>query len=331
MSVRFRNSDIVSLLQEKGSLSADEEVEETGLAVPAPLPGQSCDVVFALFMEPLERPDPRWGWPEYLIDVAIRKFQPSPTMVHCELLIPPLPSDEGNRTQFATYYGHHSAWQSDHLDGFGYYLVEHAAHWRAVPIFAHDAAHRLRTEANGELGVDYSLSRYCTSAFPLRAFSSFVPVGRRKPAHCATLLSRVLKNGVPENSPQHSAAWYGPSTLYSELCDRAADYGMALAGGEPSPLMLPKHTEESIDALLRKPMTHDTVHNVGDEGCMDAVRALTLRVTDALGAGDLAAQRITQKQLATALLRWVILRQPLPGIPATERPKVGEHQNYFRA
>ena len=208
MSVRFRNSDIVSLLQEKGSLSADEEVEETGLAVPAPLPGQSCDVVFALFMEPLERPDPRWGWPEYLIDVAIRKFQPSPTMVHCELLIPPLPSDEGNRTQFATYYGHHSAWQSDHLDGFGYYLVEHAAHWRAVPIFAHDAAHRLRTEANGErrrlqppvLHKRFSAARvfklrprWPPQACALRN-AAFTRLEKRRPRKLAATLGRLVRS-----------------------------------------------------------------------------------------------------------------------------------------
>ena len=140
--MRFRNSEIAHLLQAK-----QEEVAVNPEAAPDST-SPSCDVVFALFMEPMEKPDPRWTWAEWLIDVAIRKGQPSPTMIHCELFIPPVPDDEGSRTQFATYYGKTSGWQADHLDGYGYYLVEHGHHWRAVPVFAQDAAHRLRVEAN---------------------------------------------------------------------------------------------------------------------------------------------------------------------------------------
>ena len=82
-------------------------------------------------------------------------------------------------------------------------------------------------------------------------------------------------------------------------------------------------------------MSHETVEALGDENCMEAVRALTLRVTNAIVAGDEAAQRITQKQLATAVLRWVILRDLLPGMQEPTEPKVGSSEeeagrSYFR-
>lgn len=330
--MRFHNREIETLLQTRTAPKQECDPEDVSMQVPRGSTEEGCDVAFALFMEPGEKPDPRWSWAAYLIDLAIRTGQPSPTMIHCELLIPPVPHDEGSRTQFATYYGHTSGWQSDHLDGLGYYLIEHGHNWRAVPIFASNAAERLRDEANKELGVSYSLARYATSAFPLRAFCNLVPVGRRKPAHCATLLSRVLKNAIPEAAPRHHAAYYGPSTLYAELQNRAGEYGAALASGEPAVSMLPKHTQEAVETLLRKPMTHDTVSTLGDSACMEAIRALTLRVTDAIVAGDAASQRITQKQLATAVLRWVILRDELPNCKVASEARVGANDDgsYFR-
>ena len=124
-------------------------------------------------------------------------------MIHCELLIPPVPHDEGDRTQFATYYGHHSAWQSDHIDGLGYYLIEHGHNWRALPVFAENAAERLRDEASKEIGVPYSLARYATSAFPLRAFCNLVPVGRAcRPL--AAAVARAQEWGA-EAAPRHHA------------------------------------------------------------------------------------------------------------------------------
>ena len=65
----------------------------------------------------------------------------------------------------------------------------------------------------------------------------------------------------------------------------------------------------SVEKLLRGVMTPDTVSEVGDALCMEAVRALTMRACTALSQSDETAQRITQQQLATALLRWVILRE----------------------
>lgn len=302
--MQFRNQSIEALLLNRPldgeALQPDED-----------LPTESqCDVVYALFLEPSVTADPNISWGEYAIDKAIRWGQTTPTLIHCELLIPPIPKEEGDRTQLATYYGRKSGWQSDHVDGFGYYLVEHAHQWRALPIFAHDAANRARAEANKELGVSYSLSRYITSVQPLRYVAKyFVPNGRRKPAHCATLLARVLRNAFPEGDLDEVSAYYGPTSLHAAVQKQA----MCVVGttAEQAAQPLSYYTEDAIQGLLRRPMCHQNVAELGDDNCMDAVRALTVRVSDAIASGDADAQRLTQRELATALLRWTILRNPV--------------------
>ena len=134
----------------------------------------TCDVVYALFLEPAGEADPRLSTIECVIDKAVRNFQPSPAMAHCELLIPPIPVDEGLRTQFATYFGRKSAWQTDKIDGYRYYLVDNAGRWRAVPIFQQNAGALLRNEADMELGVDYSLGRYLSAVPPGRWLANLV-------------------------------------------------------------------------------------------------------------------------------------------------------------
>ena len=79
--------------------------------------------------------------------------------------------------------------------------------------------------------------------------------------------------------------------------------------GATATQMLPQHTVAAIDRLLRGQMTRDNVVDLGDDACLDATRSLTLRVCADLINGDLAAQRISQKQLASALLKWTLLRE----------------------
>lgn len=272
-----------------------------------------CDVAYVLFLEPSAAADQRRSPGEQCLDVAIRNFQPAPALAHCELLLPPLPAGEAERTQFATYLGKQSGWQVDRQDGFGFYLVEHGSRWRALPVFSPNAASRLRAEADMELGVEYSLARYLTSARPLRFFSGLVSDSRRAPAHCANLAARVLKNGLEGSfSLPHSSNYYGPSSLYIELCAQARSSARRLGAQETAALA--PSAAHGIEQLLRAPMTAATVQALGDEGCMEAVRALTVRALGALVGGDGAAGRLTQQQLATALLRWVLLRDQ-PGSP----------------
>ncbi len=288
----LRTSQIKDLL----TAHANEPLENTGPV---------CDVVYALFLEPRAEADPRWSTVECAIDTAVRAFQPHPALAHCELLIPPLPSDEGLRTQFATYFGSQSAWQTDKTDGYDYYLRENAGRWRAVPVFERRAAERLRWECDVELGVHYSLARYLSAVPPGRWVADWVPDARRSPAHCATLTARVLKNsGVYK--PMHTSAWYGPTTLYHELTQQAASKGAYMGADNWSGM--PLQTAQHVDALLRGVMEPATVRDQGDSGCLSAVHALTMRACNALLKSDAVAQRTTQQQLATALLRWTILR-----------------------
>jgi len=272
----------------------------------------TCDVVYVLFLEPRPEPDARWTTAEYVIDQAVRLFQPSPALAHCELIMPPIPSDEGMRTQFATYFGRRSAWQTDKEDGFNFYLVENANRWRAVPIFSVNAAANVRSECDMELGVEYSLARYLSATPPLRYLAKWVPDQRRSPGHCATLTARVLKNSLrsTDAAPMHPSAWYGPTTLYHEVCATANWRGARM--GAATYTGMPAETANHVEQLLRGVMSPETVNEVGDVGCMEAVRGLTMRVCNTLGQGDPMSQRLTQQQLATALLRWVILRGQKP-------------------
>ena len=69
-------------------------------------------------------------------------------------------------------------------------------------------------------------------------------------------------------------------------------------------------TSSNVERLLRSPETPETVAAVGDTGCAASVRALTLRVCSELQGGDSVSNALAQRQLATALLRWTVLRAP---------------------
>lgn len=267
--------------------------------------GPSCDVVFALFLEPAAVPDPRLSTFERVIDTAVRTCQPAPALQHCELLVPPVPSEEGLRTQFATYIGRTSGWQTDKADSASYYLAENAGRWRAVPVFQDDAARMLREECDSELGVSYSLFRYATAVPPFRWLSSLVADSRRSPAHCATLAARVLGNSSVYK-PIHTSSWYGPTTLFHELQHQASWQGSRIGAAEWTGM--DGDTAVSVEQLVRGVMDPETVHGIGDAKCLKAVEALTMRACNALLKGDASSQRTTQQQLASALLRWTILR-----------------------
>tara|TARA_B100000575_G_scaffold56054_1_gene42132 strand:+ start:4005 stop:4943 length:939 start_codon:yes stop_codon:yes gene_type:complete len=307
----FQNVHIAQLLNEISDTprkSFDDEL--VGSVLPDPVErhetGATCDVAYLMFLEPSVDPDPNMGPLDACINTAIRVFQPNPIIAHCELLIPPVPEHEGLRSQFATYIGRTSGWQSDKSEGLQYYLITNLGRWRAVPIFSKDIAAKLRYECDQEIGVPYSISRYITSARPMRFFASLLPDRRRSPAHCATLAARVLRKAVP-GSLKRCSAWYAPSTLFLEASEHTK--GVAKQMGATATQMLPQHTVAAIDRLLRGQMTRDNVVDLGDDACLDATRSLTLRVCADLINGDLAAQRISQKQLASALLKWTLLRE----------------------
>lgn len=263
------------------------------------------DVVYMLFAEPLDY-DARWSTGERCINAVVSMFQPSPPLAHCELLVPPGVGADAMRTQFATYLGRESSWQLDRVDGYSFYLQDYANKWRALPVFAPRAASRIRAEAELQEGVPYSLLRYVTATRGFRWLGRLVSNARRAPAQCAGLSARVLQYALQSQAPcPRPASSYGPTTLFYDVRRVAEVQGDAL-GAES--VVFADDVAESVNVLLHQPMTAETVQELGDERCLHAVKALTMRVCASLSAGDEAAARVTQKQLATALLRWVLLR-----------------------
>ena len=61
MSMRFRNREIEVLLQAPTpTKTQDHDAEEIAMQIPSGI-SDGCDVAFALFMEPGDKPDPRWS------------------------------------------------------------------------------------------------------------------------------------------------------------------------------------------------------------------------------------------------------------------------------
>jgi|SaaInlV_125m_DNA_1040241.scaffolds.fasta_scaffold04021_5 hypothetical protein len=259
-----------------------------------------ADVVYALFLEP--HPVPEQGSiASRAVHYAINHFQPDPVMAHVELVIPCVP-DANEPVNFATYIGEDSKWQSNTNANMKYYLTS-GNKWRAVPVFGTKAAVTARKICSQSIGVQYSLLRYLTASWPLRYFSRMVPNKKRSPAHCATLTSRILKESIP-GVLRHSSAWYGPATLYTELL-----YKLRKGDVLPESTLMPASTAEAVDCILRK-RDEDVMAMLDDETCLNAIRALTLKVASSATHGDPFSQKLSQRQLATALLRWSVLRRP---------------------
>jgi len=265
----------------------------------------SGDVVFALFLEPHE-PDPDSGPPgvfDRLISYVVKHFQPSPVMVHVELVVP-CPPGSTQPVNFATYIGCKSDWQEDRRKNADYYLGTTANKWRAVPVFGKHSARLVREACNESLGVDYSLFRYVTAAWGVRKVAGIVPDGSKEPAHCATLAARVLKKGV-SGLPKHASAWYGPSTLYAELCNDLRARAIA-----PDSTSMGDEVSMQVDKLLRQ--RDEDVSAMKSDEYLNAIRALTLKAAAAEAFDDYAMSVMTQKQLANALFRWSVLRPAVP-------------------
>lgn len=255
----------------------------------------SGDVVFALFLEPHEAEMKTLF--DHVVSYVVSHFQPSPCMVHVELVVPTALSSR-QPVNFATYIGSHSGWQTDKRNNSNYYLSSTANKWRAIPVFGQHAARRVRAACGKSENVKYSLFRYVTAAWGVRKLAAAVPDGPQDPAHCATLAARVLRaGGVPI---RHHSAYYGPSSLYRELRDELAERNV-----------VPDTTDAGavaahVDRLLRS--RDADVASMREEDALAAIRSLTLRASAAEAAGDDAMATLTQKQLATGLLRWYVLK-----------------------
>ena len=277
-----------------------------------------CDVAYVLFLEPMDENDARTsGAMDRFITSAIRAFTPDPTLVHCEVLLPPIPNSSGRRTHFATYMGQEAAWQSRDPatdDGIAFYLIDNATKWRAVPIFGSNAVESLRLACQSNVNAPYSMSRYLTSVPPLRGMARMLSDQPGSTGHCATIVARVLSQAHVGASLQHASAWYSPGTLYQELWNCLGDT-QCLPAMSTKPIqsaLLTKTKMSPVEALLDVPVSFEHVRALGESVCTQAIEELTRRVVQARvangGHGRDEASRVAQKDLARGLLRWTLLR-----------------------
>lgn len=274
--------------------------------------GGSCDVVYVMFLEKPDKTTLR-TLPilEQGIEALIETFSEAPVMVHCELLVPPIPDDGGSKTRFATYLDledYKAGWQDRSFeDDVAYYLTKGS--WRAVPVFLPNAVQRVRASADASQGASYSIARYATSARPLRRLSWLLPSGPKAPGHCATLVARILQNAGAGAILSKSAAWYSPSSLYHQLARHAA----TRLGEDPISEMAMSLSREAADTqkrLLRSALSDlpALMSELGEERLVASARASTLRASNAAHARDLVASRTSERDLARILNAWLVFK-----------------------
>jgi hypothetical protein len=251
------------------------------------------DVAYVLFLEPAERAPPDESVGESILNFLITSCQPSPTLMHTEILILPNDRDE-HRCSFATYIDalNGAAWQPPNDETRSYYLLAHAGRWRAVTVRRKDIAAKLRAACSEEMGTKYSMVRYITSTRLFRPFSRLLPSKVRSPAHCAVLTARCLRRAGYEL--RHHPNFYSPTTLFLEL-----DHATTTSATTP---LLADH--QAASALTRGAISRDAVSYLGDSRCKGGIRALAHTAQ----GGTAQQRRVQQRALATALLRSVLLR-----------------------
>ena len=127
--------------------------------------------------------------------------------------------------------------------------------------------------------------------------ANLVPDGVRDPAHCATLTARVIKKGIG-NILKHASAWYGPSSLYIELCKHLKSTSTTSDFAYNSSVIDSSHLNAT--RILRQ--KDDDLLQMSTEDVVDAIRALTQKTIQSLDDDELSV--VTQKHLANALFRW---------------------------
>ena len=94
---------------------------------------------------------------------------------------------------------------------------------------------------------------------------------------------------------------------------------------------MPAETADHVEQLLRGVMSPETVAGVGDSGCMEAVRALTMRVCNTLGQGDAMSQRLTQQQILVFILTLSLeIQVAVSGAPEEQKGKVRTRRDRMR-
>ena len=279
---------------------------ETSLSVEQK--GSVQQVAYLLMLEG-DEPNEKWKWWETALDAVVQSAQPAPAMTHTEILLPP--ESATDEMHFALYLGKQAHFGSTFGGGLKFYLDPqgNAKSWRAVPIVGQDAVRRLRAECAKHVGTNYGsvyrLFNYPFSVPPGRSMAWTLDDTVGSPAHCASLTARCLRRALPELGLPKPSAWYGPSTLYLELTrsSRMVSYKQYL--DDAKTVQATVETERaatSAEMLLRG--SDDSVIKLSQEDCQSGIDLLTAKVVDAAINGDATIERVQQKNLARAMLRW---------------------------
>ena len=287
----FRNTQLKQLL---GHASKEREEE--------------AETFFVIGLEG-DEPDASFSIGHRIVDSLVKTFQPPPVLTHVELLLPP--SSPRDETHFSTYLGRNAAYGSTFADSRNFYLgPSNINSWRATPVMGPRALKSARATCDGECNTPYSLCRYVFSCPPGRALAGLLPDSAGWPAHCAALSARIIRDSMPGFHLPHHALWYSPSTLYLELTkpSRMAEYHDLVNETTPSVTAITQDEEVNgtVEVLLHgsdravELLTHLQCRVAIDSMCTNVIRQ---RAT----GSDQVKERILEKQLAKALLRWVEL------------------------
>ena len=282
--------------------------------------------VFALFLEPAEEVQSTYVKPKStntglvtnnkeqeeeedqiglfakLINFGVGFLQPSPAMQHVELVVPS--SFYKTPVNFAIYYNMKSSWCGNRSINQSYYMEEHAYQWRALPVQFDNASSEVRRACNLNDNTVYSVAKYFTSIPPLRGISRLIPEGNNYSAHCAVLTARVLRNSC-RGMLKHNSLWYGPATLYREMCDNIMYMGNRCKNVDMSFVM-----NQDVQSKKQVLLTHSDRYvklKLTELDCQKIIKYMTSETVLATMIGVNPSSVTHQKQLATALLRWSIL------------------------
>ena len=291
--------------QWKAAFAARQTEEGSTGSLPE-LGNELRSIAYVLALEGASTPDPKWGFLERTLDGVVQTMQPAPSMTHIELCM--APNTRRDDMHFATYLGASAGWGASFGGQRAFYLGHNASSWRAVPIVCRDASARLRTECAKHVGTPYSIGKYICALPPIRALAGLLSDVPQTPAHCAILTARCLKAALSEIGIQHASSWFGPSTLFLELDSepKRMAFHEQLLRSDPTVRAISEDESETraMHQLLNG--SDEDIRALDEEACALALHRITVRSLEP-GLDDVA-RRIVQKQLATALLRYSIVR-----------------------
>ena len=268
-----------------------------------------------------DEPQLKWTWYEKVLDALVQSAQPAPAMTHTELVLPPESGDD-DEMHFAIYLGKQAHWGS--------------VFRRRQKVLPRSAGQRQELARRADCGPGRRAPACAPSAPSTRARrtdpcigSSTTPFRCRRGAAwrgCSTTrrghrrtAPRSRRAACAARCPSwglsRPSAWYGPSTLYLELAreSRMRSYKQYLTEAATVKATVEvERAAKSADTLLRG--SDDAVVALSHDECQCGVDLLTSKVVDASIDNDPTAERLMQKNLARALLRWSQINRGTPHV-----------------